>query len=207
MDPSRADSLWEDVGDDQACKRAGRTLGEKSINKAVLKQEQLESSCGDEDKKPSLAISADEAASSVPSSKTARRSKRPKASMDYIAAFRSQQLADDTVSPPATKKKRSLTFAAVDGKFVVDSLIHKKNESTLSPPRKVPLTRNLIDMAAVGESSLPKRKHMSSCEEGFLSQVVPLDICMILDDEQREQAHSLRESLPTAEFLTRCLDF
>ena len=33
MDNSRADSLWYDVGDDAACKRAGRTLGERSAPK------------------------------------------------------------------------------------------------------------------------------------------------------------------------------
>ncbi|CAB9511530.1 Transcriptional regulator [Seminavis robusta] len=38
VDPSRADSLWEDVGDEQACKRAGRTLGEKSSNKTSPKR-------------------------------------------------------------------------------------------------------------------------------------------------------------------------
>lgn len=187
VDPSRADSLWEDVGDDQACKRAGRTLGEKCSAKAAsAKQPQpqhaQEPECNKEKQTADYAVSDDHLSSLIESRGASSKKvgahrpstrKSPQVSMDFISSFKSRQ------SPPTSNKRRRLATRNLMAATTA-SLVQEASTPLVTPDS-------------------PKNKVLMM--EQPKACVIP-DLGSILLG-QRSKTRDIREGLPTAEFLTR----
>lgn len=184
VDPSRADSLWEDVGDDQACKRAGRTLGEKCSAKATSTkqpQHEQEAECNKNKQTADYAVSDTNLASLIESpgasSKTviARRPsrRRPQSSMDFIRSRETIQ------SPPASTKRRRLASRRDLLAATTANLVQEAAASLVTPQS-------------------PKNKVLTM-EQPKAFSIPDLGSTVL---GQGPKTRDMRETLPTAEFLT-----
>jgi len=105
VEPSKADSLWYDVGDDTAGKRAGRTLGEKM----AAQPSATSSSSGP---KKTAAFSADRPCSSGKTTKAVARDTTAGGVRRGQANDPTSSIKFSTVSPPARKPLLSSSYIA-----------------------------------------------------------------------------------------------
>lgn len=194
IDPSRADSLWEDVGDEMACKRAGRTLGEKSVSKTSLKLKH-----DDQEKKPTAVFSADQAFSS-----SCSRPKRP--SMNFM-----DEQPSSPCSPPPSKKRRGMSIARDFIRAASNELVEQRAHLNTSPEMITPLsdkrmvTRDLI-MRATANLRKPSKAYVTpDAAEKVMDISKSEDFGNNWVGQQGGKANELQESIPTAEFLTQAV--
>lgn len=210
MDNSRADSLWYDVGDDAACKRAGRTLGERCATKSETIPSGKSNGSGQakEDLQPEAVWSKKRGPDTISSSggghddptkkagsSSGGRSKRPRAALDYIASFTSAKLMgggglagskkerlQPKSQPPFLKKASSSSSS---------STFELRQSEKFSPGVVSP--ESCHARVAKGGAGMMKMK----------DDLPHLEIGSILEGCQRRHAIALEEDIPTAEFLTR----
>ena len=231
MDNSRADSLWYDVGDDAACKRAGRTLGERCAHKVSAG---ISSNSKQISKKgPASAMldrcliekkeSPDRISSSledvltrkvVDTTKSSSSSglKRPRGSLDHIASLTSSALSmSENFTSHHNESAANERLQPSQKKFKAVS-----NRTTSSTKGSGSAAASFIRAFDIRLKKSPPKtankvmgpscythKIMNDMDRDVIQEESFLGTDTILEGCQRRQVVAMKEEIPTAEFLTR----
>ena len=218
IDSSRADSLWYDVGDDAACKRAGRTLGERSAPKASASNSSIQESEKKKDPTSHLLdyLVAEGGPDRIPQKVSSSSSlKRRSGSRDFIASLTSSSLPNsDGIATPWIHQERNGNERLQPSKKKFKTVT---SQSAKSPPVGAAASfLHDFDLRQKVSSLVTTNKVSNDCclNKFYPSKVSNRDspgpqLPLVDDIKGCMQLHemAMQDDVPTAEFLTQTVFF